>query len=298
MISCCRFSYLNGLTRALRENYGSAMQTTVMSGRTLPPAVAPVRTGEKYIIASVQRATQVLAAFLEPPHEFGVSELGRRLGQTKNQTFRLLQTLADEGMVVMDPTTKKYSLGYRMLELGIAAQQSSPIVSAAAPVMDRLAMEIGETVNLGVMADDRSAICVDQRESRWALQIRARIGARFPLYAGAISKLLLANQSDAFIECFLDRVGELPRFTDNTITDRDEFVRSLEQIRREGISASDEDLDLGACSYAAPIRNRHGNVIAGISIAAPISRLSPESRQRNIVAVRGAAEEISCRLLN
>lgn len=256
------------------------------------------RAGEKYTVASVQRAMQVLTAFLEPPHEFGVSELARRLGQTKNQTYRLLQTLADEGMVVMDPITKKYSLGYRMLELGIAAQRSSPLVTAAAPVMDRLSEEIGETINLGVLADDRSAICVDQRESRWSLQIRARVGARFPLYAGAISKVLLANQSDAFIERFLDRVGELPRFTDKTIADRDEFKRHLEQIRAEGIAASDEDLDLGACSYAAPIRNRQGVVVAGISIAAPVSRLGPAERQRNIAAVRRAAEEVSRRLVN
>lgn len=251
---------------------------------------------DRYRILSVQRAAQLLSAFLTPPHEYGVSELSRMLGQTKNQTFRLLQTLVDERLVIFDLVSKRYRLGYLVVELGVVAQKKLPLVAAAAPVLDRVAEESGETINLGALADRVTAICLDKRESHRPLQIHAQIGGRFPLHAGAVSKLLLAYSPDAFVAEFLALASPLEQFTDNTIVEPGALRAELQTIRGAGYAISDEDLDLGACSVAAPIRNGTGEVIAGISIAAPKARFGSAERDRNIRVVVGAAEEISRKL--
>ncbi len=256
----------------------------------------PPNHSDRYRILSVQRAAQVLSAFLAPPHEFGVSELSRMLGQTKNQTFRLLQTLVDEGLVIFDLVSKRYRLGYRVVELGVVAQKMLPLVAAASPVMDKVASATGETVNLGTLADDVSAICLDKRESAHPLQIHARIGGRFPLHAGAISKLLLAYSSGPFVERYLLLASPLERFTADTITEPDDLREALRVIRTDGYAISDEDLDAGACAVAAPIRNGTGEVIAGISIAAPKARFGPAERQNIVRTIVTAAEEISLKL--
>lgn len=98
--------------------YGLIMQNTVMSNKTEFHEMAIQSPSARYQVASVGRAIDLLEAFLQPPHQFGVTELSRMTGQTKNQSFRLLQTLADGGLIVMDFDTKRYSLGYRMLEWG------------------------------------------------------------------------------------------------------------------------------------------------------------------------------------
>jgi DNA-binding IclR family transcriptional regulator len=272
------------------------MHYAVITNKTGEAAGDEPQPGEKYTIASVQRAVRLLGAFLEPPHRFGVSELSRRLDQTKNQTFRLLQTLVDEGVVVMDASTKKYSLGYRMLELGSVAQRSSPLVVAASPVLDDLARETGETINLGALADDVSAICLDKRESPRMLQITARVGRRFPLHAGAISKLLLAHLPEERIARFFELACPLPRFAPRTRVDPDDLRAELAEIRRQGYAVSDEDLDQGACSVAAPIRDRDGRVVAGLSIASPSTRFGPAERERARAAVVAAGAEVSARL--
>ena len=251
---------------------------------------------DRYRILSVQRAAQLLSAFLTPPHEFGVSELSRMLGQTKNQTFRLLQTLVEERLVIFDLVSKRYRLGYRVVELGVVAQHKLPLVAAAAPVLDRIAAESGETVNLGTLADEVSGICLDQRGSAHPLQIHAAVGWIFPLHAGATSKLLLAFSSDAFIDQYFALAGPLERFTDHTIVDPAPLREELHAIRSQGFAISDEDLDLGACAIAAPIRNGTGEVIAGVSIAAPKSRFGPDQRDSVLRTVTGAAEEISRKL--
>lgn len=271
------------------------MQNTVMSGQTIGRA-SKDSTGQRYSINSVRNAVALLGAFLHPPHQFGLTELSRMTGQTKNQTFRLLQTLADDRVVVVDPESKKYSLGYLMLEWGVVAHKSSPLVKAVSPVMDRLADECKETVVLTTLADDISAICIDKRESSQVLQISARVGRRIPLHAGAGPKCLLANSTDEFIERFIERASPLPRFTDRTITDPNHLRDDLRQVRVQGYSISDEDLDEGACSMAAPIRDYRGDVTAALSIASPKVRFDNGNMARNRKAVVEAAEDVSHQL--
>lgn len=272
------------------------MQNAVMNSKTHDDETKAQAVGGRYNVSSVQRAIALLDAFLRPPHQFGLTELSRMAGQTKNQTFRLLQTLADDGVVVMDADTKRYSLGYRMLEWGTVAQKSSPLVVAMSPVMDKLASTISETVVLTTLVDDVSAICIDKRESSQVLQISAKVGKRVPLHAGAGSKCLLAHSTPQFIECFVERASPLSRFTDKTITDPSLLMDELAQIRTQGYSVSDEDLDEGACSVAAPILNHKGEVVVAISIASPKSRFGCDEMHRNRQAVIAAAKEASSRL--
>jgi DNA-binding IclR family transcriptional regulator len=271
------------------------MQNTVMADQTMG-RTKKSSTVTRYSVSSVQSAIALLDAFLHPPHQFGLTELSRMTGQTKNQTFRLLQTLADDRVVTIDPETKRYSLGYRVLEWGVAAQRSSPLMKAVSPVMDRLANDIQETVVLTTLADEVSAICIDKRESSQALQISARVGRRIPLHAGAGSKCLLAHSTVGFIERFIEQASPLARFTARTITDPGHLRDELRHIQEQGYAVSDEDIDEGACSIAAPIRDNRGDVIAAVSIACPKTRFREADAARNKQAVTEAADDVSQQL--
>lgn len=250
----------------------------------------------KYRIESVSRATDVLGAFLRPPHRFGLAELTAGTGLTKNQTFRMLQTLLLSGFVVQDGDTKTYRLGARLVELASVAVHGSDLVRVAAPVLDALTRRTGETVNLITLHDDRTAICVDKRDSPQALRITARVGARFPLHAGASPKVLLATSSPDAIADYVQRCQPFRRFTPNTITDPAALLTELDRIRDQGYAVSHEEMDHGICSIAAPVRDRDGAVVAGLSVAAPTIRTDPAERRHRIAAVREAAAEITIRL--
>ncbi|HET9016733.1 MAG TPA: IclR family transcriptional regulator [Thermomicrobiaceae bacterium] len=250
---------------------------------------------EKYRVESVARAVVLLGAFLRPPHRFGVTELSKATKLTKNQTFRLLQTLVQERLVVQDPDTRAYALGYRLVELGAVASTGSTLVQIANPVLDRLAAETGEAVNLVVRDDELSAISVDKRESRWRLQISARVGTRFDLHAGGTTKVLLAFSPPEAIERYIMERSPLKRFTPTTITDPDELRAELATIREQGYAVSDQDLDPGVCTVAAPIYSLTDEVFAAVSVAAPVTRFGPKERCRYAKATVAAAREISLR---
>lgn len=247
----------------------------------------------RYRVDAVAKALRLLEVFTIPPHRFNLTELSARANMSKNQTFRLLCTLGEAGFVRQEPETKSYRLGVRMFQLAGALLEGDDLLLAAGEALTWARDTTGETVNLIARDGPDAAICVDRRGSPRPLQITARVGARFALHAGASPKLLLAFSDDRTIEWYFARHQSLPAFTAATITDPVALRAELQRIRAQGYAISDEDLDAGACAVAAPIHNRRGDVIAGVSIASPASRFGPVERERNRTVALEAAARIS-----
>jgi len=156
--------------------------------------------------------------------------------------------------------------------------------------MTRLAEQTGETVFLGVV-DGWEMICIDRRESSHSIRLSAQIGQRVPLHMGGVPKTLLAYQSASFTQEYLKR--PLARATELTITDPARLCKALEEIRERGVCITCGDLEPGACSIAAPIRDHSGQVVSALSAAGPETRFGPANVPRIVQAVRQAAAEIS-----
>jgi DNA-binding IclR family transcriptional regulator len=79
----------------------------------------------------------VLVALTDAP-DVGVSELGRRFGWPKSVAHRVLNTLADAGLVATDPRTHRYRLGPAALRLGLAAIARADVHRSAVPHLHAL----------------------------------------------------------------------------------------------------------------------------------------------------------------
>jgi DNA-binding IclR family transcriptional regulator len=66
---------------------------------------------------------------------------------------------------------------------------------------------------------------------------------------------------------------KFPPLTSRTITSARRLLKDLRVIRERGYGIDDEEREKGVRCLAAPIRNHHGDVVAAVSIAAPIDRL-------------------------
>jgi IclR family transcriptional regulator, KDG regulon repressor len=195
--------------------------------------------------------------------------------------------------VRQNPETRRYRLGLKLVALGERARKGFALVEIAAPIMTRLAEQTGETIFLGVV-DGREMICIDRRESTHSIRLNAEIGQHMPLHMGGVAKTLLAYQPPAFIEEYVRR--PLARATELTITDPQLLRAALDEIRRRGVCITRGDLEAGACSIAAPIRDHRERVVAAISAAGPEARFGPENVPYIVKAVQDAAAEISRRL--
>lgn len=242
-----------------------------------------------YVVAALDKGLLLLGYLADNPNS-GVSEIAARTGSTKSQVFRLLYTLERRGLVHKDSATRNYSLGHACLFLGERARSQSSLVAVAEPVMAQLVVEARENVHLVVREGHRSVV-VALKESPQPLRLYAEIGREGPLHAGGSSMVLLAHAPARFIEEVL--AEPLQAYTERTETRPEAIRETLGVIRRAGHHVALEDLDQGAFSIAAPVHDHKGDVVAALSIAGPVSRLTAASRKAHVDRVTKAASEIS-----
>ena len=226
-----------------------------------------------YTVAAVDKALEVLELIAELP-DLGVTELAQHTGSTKSQVFRLLHTLEGRGFVRKDPLSKRYVLGYRTLYVGDKAKRQMNLIRLIQPYLDELAELSRENVHL-VVREGVKSVCVALSESPQPLRLYAQVGRRGPLHAGGASKVLLAHAPPEVCDAVFS--SDLEVFTSTTVTSKQQLSSILDTIRRTDVYQCQNDLDEGAFSIAAPIRDHSGTVVAAISIAGPVSRLNEET---------------------
>ena len=229
-------------------------------------------------LSSVRNAARLLKEFSRDSREIGVTELSRRLGIGKSTAHRLLNTLAEERLLEQDPDTGAYRLGLAMYELGSSVSMHTDLHEACSPVLDQLRNATRETVQVSVL-DGREVVYVERRESPQTLRLFGRVGHRNDAHCTSTGKLMLAYLPSRRLEPLLVD-WEFARKTPFTIHDVDALRKELQVIRGRGWAENVQEAELGVASVAAPIRNGLGEVIASVSVAGPLQRLTGDSLKR------------------
>ena len=253
----------------------------------MPSAPEPKTTS--YTVSVVDRSLTLLEVLAEHPN-IGVTRMAQLTGNTKSLVFRLLYTLERRGYVRKDPVTRSYALGFRSLFLGELARRQTDLIRLAQPHLDALVNETRENISLTVR-DGLRGVCVAARQSPQPLRLYADVGRAVPLHVGGGPKLLLAYAPPEVVQAIL--AGPLTAFTPTTDSNPQALQRSLEKIRKAGMHESRGDLDAGAFSYAAPVRDHSGQVVAALSIAGPYTHLTPAVALRYRTLVREHAGRLS-----
>lgn len=221
-----------------------------------------------------------------------LTELATALDQAKPTIHRALAALEERGYVVQLPD-ERYRLGVRCLELGSSSAEVLDVRAVARPHIEALSQETDENVHLAIY-DRGDVVYVDKVDSAQPVAPRSRVGTRAPATAVATGRATLAFQTQAEVERVLAR--PLPQYTPRSITDPDEMMELLEQIRVTGVAINQSSWREGVCGLAAPVRDHTGVVVASVGCCMPEVRF-PESRRPELAAaVLGAAAEISRQL--
>lgn len=229
-------------------------------------------------LSSVRNAARLLKEFSRDSREIGVTELSRRLGIGKSTAHRLLNTLAEERLLEQDPDTGAYRLGLAMYELGASVSLHTDLHEACSPVLDQLRNATRETVQVAVL-DDREVVYVERRESPQTLRLFGRVGHRNDAYCTSTGKVMLAYLPPRRLEPLL-RDWELKPKTPFTIHDIEALRHELQLVRSRGWAENVQEAELGVASVASPIRNGLGEVVASVSVAGPLQRLTGDSLKR------------------
>jgi DNA-binding IclR family transcriptional regulator len=244
----------------------------------------------KYKAPSVKKAFQILVLISETDLGVGISEIAKRLGMSKSTVHGLTAALEEMGVIIRNPTTKRYSLGYILVELGKKGLSKIPLRELARSHIEELAEETGETVFLGILRDDYIFI-LDTVESKKELKITAPSGTKMSLSSGAIGKLFLAFMEENRVLRYLTTKG-LTRYTENTITDLEKYLTEIAEVRKKGYAVDREEYLQEVRAVAAIIKPQ-GAPLGAIWVVGFSSSLTDDKMEYTIKQTLKAADVIS-----
>lgn len=244
-------------------------------------------------VQSVERAFRLLETLVRHT-EMSLGQLAESVGVHKSTAYRLLHTLMQLGYVEQDGDQGNYRVGIRMVEMGGMATHSWPLHRAAETVMDRLASELGEAVNLAV-EDDLDMVYVATVDAYSMLRMQLNIGRRAPVHCTAVGKVMLAYRPE-MVRRLKTEHPRLDALTPFTITEWSQLEEELSRIRQQGFAVDNEEQEIGARCVAAPIADHRHRIVAALGISAPTARLSLERAQDVGPVIIQAARRVSERL--
>ena len=233
------------------------------------------------------RALALLAAFDEHHRRLTLTELAARAGLPTPTAHRLVGELVTWGALARSPAGE-YVVGRRMWDLGLLAPVQTGLRQLASPYLHDLYGATLATVHLAVR-DGTEVLYLDRLAGHTSVPVVSTVGSRLPMHATGVGKVLLAH---AAAEVQQAALADPHRITPYTVTQPGRLRRQLARVLREGWAATQEEMSLGACSLAVPIR-RDERVVAALGIVVPsLSRERAKLLGALQVAAAGIGREL------
>lgn len=219
-------------------------------------------------IESVQRAIAVLDTLAAAGTELGTTEIARRAEVNISTVSRLLSTLAASGLVQHMPSTGRYRLGIRVLQLASAARETLDIRTLVRPFLEEITSITRETATLSIPGE-HDVMTLDFVQSPSSVRSVAEIGRNSVRHATAVGKVFLAHGGR--------EPDELTRYTEHTLCDRRALAAEIDAVRARGWAVARAEREPDLNGVAVPVLDQRGELIAILGVQGPAGRLDEDA---------------------
>ncbi|MET0454870.1 MAG: IclR family transcriptional regulator [Mycobacterium sp.] len=232
------------------------------------------------------RVLAVIGAFDDRHRSLTLTEIAARAGLALPTAHRLIGELVTGGALDRRDGGR-YVVGRLVWEAGLVAPVQAELRQVAEPFLHDVYAATLATVHLAVRDGDE-VLYLDRMSGRASVPIVSTVGSRLPMHCTGVGKVLLAHAPADVRQRVL---GSLRRVTPYTVTVPATLNAQLERVRRDGVATTVEEMTLGGCSLAVPVRHGgpDGAVVAAIGVVVPTLK---RDRQRLIGALQVAARGI------
>ena len=164
-----------------------------------------------------------------------------------------------------------FGLGGKVASLSRLFQESLDVVSTLRPALKRLAAEAEEDAYLALFRGGEIAVA-EVVEGSSTLHVGGlEVGFSRVAHASALGKVLLAGCPDDTIDDYLGQ-QHLTALTPRTLVRRRSIKSNLRTVRETGVGHDLEELAIGCCCVAAPVRDARGAVVGSVGLSTPTDR--------------------------
>jgi IclR family pca regulon transcriptional regulator len=263
--------------------------TSNMTHDDAPNGAALIPSSDSYVQAFA-RGLSVIRSFGSNAPGQTLSQVAEATGLDRAGARRFLLTLEKLGYVHREG--RLFSLTPRVLELGYSYLSTLPLRNVAEPVVRELVQEVNESSSVAVL-DEGDIVYVVRIPVKKIMTITLSIGSRVPAYCTALGRVLLGGLPREEAENAL-RKSTITRYTQYTITSRQEIMKVIVADRRKGWSMCNQELEEGICSLAVPLYDKRNQIVAAMNVTANLSRTTPEEMVSQFLpCLQRSAEKIT-----
>ncbi|MFE4855828.1 IclR family transcriptional regulator C-terminal domain-containing protein [Streptomyces sp. NPDC056670] len=219
-------------------------------------------------VESLARGLTVITAFGPGRAELTLSAVAEATGLPRATARRALITLHHLGLVAAEG--RAFRLTPRVLALGCPPLSRTTLSDIAAPHLAALVRTVHDSASLAVLDGDAIHYTARVATTR-IMSVNITLGTRFPAYATAMGRVLLA---DLPAPQRAERLGRtaLPALTPRTVTSPAVLTDVLDEVAGQGYAVVDEELEEGLRSIAVPVRDAAGRAVAAVNVAMHTTR--------------------------
>jgi DNA-binding IclR family transcriptional regulator len=240
---------------------------------------------------TIHRSLDILEYLSSKNEPASLNDIADTLGISSTSAYNFLQTLVQRGYVKHVGSRKGYTLGSSVLQLAENYSLLPPNLSQlASSSLEKLNELTGESVYLGIFKKSSVEMIANVlSEKLLAMGVKKKFKS---LHSSSQGKIYLSTLTNNALDQWLQK-NKLVKLTPNTIGDKQTLVKELALIRKRGFSICNEEMELGACSIAAPVCSEDGKIIGSIAIGIPSVRASGDVWRDYPQYVIKTANEIS-----
>lgn len=232
-------------------------------------------------VQSIQRAVSLLRIVSQGGRRgLTLSHIARTADLKVSTAHRMLSALTQEGLLSLNPETRRYRPGFELFMLGRGANQFL-IRDTCRPALERIAQRTGDTAYL-VVREGFDSLCIDRVEGSAPLRLLLDVGARRPLGMGAGSLCLFAFMADEAVNSLLQYNADRIRAYSGMETAA--MQQLIKQCRRKGYALTEGVVDRGVTGIGVPLYDRKGRIRGAVSVAAIAGKIE-KSRYDAVAAM-------------
>lgn len=244
---------------------------------------------------SSEKLLNILEMLSEQEEPVRLQDIARLVEMNTSTALRFITTLQKKGYVAQDFDTGRYFLTYKICAVASNVSSRKGLRDISVPFLRSVSHIFNESANIAE-EHDMSVVYIEAVAGpKTMLMTTQRIGNIAPTHCTGVGKLLLLNYTEPQIDHLIATKG-MTRFTDHTLTTKEELMAELEQVRRQDYAFDNEECESGARCIAAPVRDFTGKVIAGLSVSGPATRMTDEHIYDKLPFLLDAAQQVSFRL--
>lgn len=239
---------------------------------------------------SVTMSARILGELANSAQPLGVTELARRLDESKARIFRHLATMKQVGFVSQENAGDDYQLGWNIYRLGVAATEQFGLLRVANRHLTQLRDLTRETTALAIPASG-DALVAGSVQSERQIALSVKQGVVIGASSSAMGRVILAFSPPAVQKRVLARPHKA--HSPFSLVKPGELEARLERTRINWWEVAINENAYGIATLAAPVFDDKNNILAAVAIVLSAMNLQDEPDAALVKAVQDCAAAIS-----